>query len=129
LLANATFPTAKVLGQCLALAVFHYEEIRVSIAADIEEGADVGMAERRNCARLALKALPQVCPARGIGPEDLERNDTVQPSVASLIDFTHAAGTELFDNLIVTQCLADHAQSTLQQDRPPNCLKAELLVL
>src|ERR1700687_6440263 len=58
--------------------------------------------------RCALEAGQSLAvPGDFIG-QKLERHKAMQPSVLSLIDHTHAATTELLDDAVVRDGLADH---------------------
>jgi len=50
---------------------------------------------------------------REIRWKELERDGSLQPRIFCSIHDTHAAGTELFDDAILRDLLADHGRSAL----------------
>jgi len=56
--------------------------------ADIEQCADIRMIQRRNCARLAFK------PIRELLRRNFDRHIAIQPRIARLPHFSHAAFTQ-----------------------------------
>jgi hypothetical protein len=55
------------------------------------QGADVGMIQRRNGARFALKALLQIGVGRKMRRQNLDGNGAVQSGVLGAIDPSHAS--------------------------------------
>jgi len=79
-----------------ALNVLHHQVIR----AHIMQRADIRMIQRGHRPRLQLEALgkPFV--------RDLDRDNSLQPRVASLVDFAHPARADALDNLVRSQAVA-----------------------
>ena len=48
--------------------------------------------------------------------QEFQPNKTVQPGVLSLIDHTHPAATEFFDNAVMRNCLFDHRRESYVGD-------------
>ena len=73
-------------------------------------GADVGMIQRRSRTRFAAEALQRSRITRHIVRQELERDEASQARVLGLVDDTHAATAELFDNAIVRDRGVDHLE-------------------
>jgi hypothetical protein len=89
-------PARQPVMQRLALEQLHDELIWTHVI----QGTDVGMIERRYASRFALKPLAE----GGLGY--LQRNRPVQPRVARLPDFPHAALTQRRDQCIRPELFA-----------------------
>jgi hypothetical protein len=77
--------------------VLHDEEVDGVFAADVVEGADVGMVEAGDGSCFAFEALGEAALAY------LDGNGSVQPSVAGFVDFAHAACAERGDDFVRPQ--------------------------
>ena len=90
-LVHGQWASSEASRQGFSLEVLHYEEIDAVVAADVEDGANVRIAERGEDSRLAVEPLRQ----RGVGRQrpgyDLDSNRSFQAGVAALVDLTHAA--------------------------------------
>ncbi len=99
--------------QGLALQVLHHHE-RLNgavgiVFADVVDGADVRMIERRGSPRFALEALQGLgVPSQLVGQE-FERHPAAQPAVVSRVDHPHTPTAELGHDLVVRNDLTDHA--------------------
>src|SRR5215472_17342035 len=91
--------------QWLSLDVFHHQIVR----ANVVQGADVRMIERRNGARLALE------PFTVRRTEDLDRDGSVQTRVSGFPDFSHPARADGGKDLIGTKLVADRERHTRAQ--------------
>lgn len=60
------------------------------------------------CLRFASKMCQGLRIARKIGRKKLQRDKAVQPCVFCFVNHTHSTATELLDNLIMRDGLADH---------------------
>ena len=76
--------------------------------ADFVDGADVGMIERRRGARFPSKAFQRLRIAREFIGQEFERNKAPEFGVLCLVDDTHPAAAQLFDDSIVRNGFADH---------------------
>jgi hypothetical protein len=99
----------------LALQSFHAQEGLALMVADVVDGADVRMVERRGGARLALEALPGVRLVESISGQELERNEPTEPRVLGFVDLAHASGANLRDDLVVQDGLADHRSALIRR--------------
>ena len=78
------------IRQSRPLNMFHHEVVR----PDIEQCADVGMIQRRDGSRLLLKALGEVALT------DLDRDEPIQPRVASLPHLSHPTGAKMRQDFV-----------------------------
>ena len=90
----------QTLGERFAVEKLEHEEVDAVFTADIEQGADVRMLERRNRARLPLEPLAQLRVGGQRRGKHFDRDGTVEPGVARAIHLAHAPGPERRDHLI-----------------------------
>jgi hypothetical protein len=76
------------------------------VLADVVEVANVGMAQRGNRARFAVKALPGLGAFGKMGGENLDGNGAVETGVAGTIDLAHASRTKRRLDFIGTEFCA-----------------------
>ena len=96
------------LVQRRALQQFHRHEMAAGVLADIVDRADVRMIECRGGAGLALEPFDRTRIPRQLFGEEFQCDGTPQPRVFRPVDDAHAALTQLFQNAIVRDGLADH---------------------
>src|SRR3989304_620620 len=77
---------ARPQSQSLALEVLHDQEVHVPFPTDVMEGADVGMVEAGDGARLSLEALSKVRIAREMRGKHLDGYRTVEARVLGQVD-------------------------------------------
>ncbi len=103
---------AKPMLQRFALQEFHHDEGLAVVLVDVEDRADVGMAQRGSRPRLTPQSLQCVrillCKILG---QELERHQALEAGVFGLVNHTHAAATEQFENAVVGDDLADHGKA------------------
>ncbi len=91
-------PAGESHGQRLALEPLHHEvfdlPVRPLRAPDVEERADVRVAERRDGLRLALEAGAPVGVGGELAGQHLDRDQAVEPGVAGGEDLAHTPGAE-----------------------------------
>ena len=80
------------------------------VLADLMDGADVGVVQRRSGAGFAAEAFESLGIVGGIVREKLEGDETAEESVFGFVDHTHPAAAEQFQNAIVGDGLADHGR-------------------
>ena len=78
----------------------HDDELHAVGLADVVDGADVGMVERRDGARLALEPLERQAVGDKRWRERLQRDDAIEPRIARPIHFAHSARAERAEHLI-----------------------------
>src|SRR5580704_1203396 len=96
-----------------AVQKLHGDERLPVLLADLINGADVGMVQRRCSLRLALKAGQRMRVSGNVIREKLEGDEAMQPRVFSFVVHAHPATTEIFDDAIVRDSLADHLRKNL----------------
>ena len=84
-------PFHEAIAQGLAFEVFHDQEIRPVLVADVMKGADVRVVQGRNRAGFALQALLCLEIGRKMRRQDLHRHGAIQTRVARAINLTHPA--------------------------------------
>ena len=82
------------LGQRLAHQVLHDQEVDAVLLADIEDGADVRMAQGGDRLGLALEPLFQIGIRRDMLGKHLDGDGAVEAGVTGLVDLAHAARAE-----------------------------------
>ncbi len=94
------------VGQSFAFQMLHHQEADPVLRADIVQGADVRMIQRRNCPSLALHPLFEIEIVGEVCRQNLDGNIAPQPCIASAIHFAHAAGAERRQDFIGTELSA-----------------------
>ena len=84
---------------CLAAVIHHINFIN---------RADVRVIQRRGCARFALKSFERRAIFRESFRQKLQRHLAAQLGVFGLVDHTHAAAAELFEDHVVRKGFTDH---------------------
>ncbi len=97
--------------QGLAAETLHHDEQISLVLADLVDGADVGVVQRRRCAGLAAEAFEGLgVLGRDVG-EEFQSDETAELSVFRFVDDTHPAATEKFEDAVMRDSLADHGRS------------------
>ena len=78
------------------------------LLADVVNGADIGMVQRRCGLRFAPKSRQGLGIAGHFVGQKLQRDKAVQARVLGFVDHAHATAAELFDDAVVRDGLADH---------------------
>ena len=82
---------------------------RPSSFADVVNGADVGMVQRRGSAGFSAEALQRLRIAGNVVGQELQGDKAAQAGVLGLVDDAHAAAAELVNDSVVGDGLADHS--------------------
>jgi hypothetical protein len=93
-------PPLQTLGQAFAFQILQDKEIDSILSSDIVKRADVRMIQAGNSPRLSLQPLPQLRVSRESRRQHLNRDRTLQPRVAGLIDLSHPAGADGLQDLV-----------------------------
>ena len=93
-----------------AVQKLHGDERMTFVLADFVDRADVGMVQGRRSTRLAPKAFESLRVLGKFVRKKFQGNEAPELGVFGLIDHTHAAAAELFDDAVVRDGLADHVQ-------------------
>ena len=81
---------ADVLAKCFAVEQLHHQKWMARRLADVVNGANIGMIERRSGARLALETFPRSFRCKGLR-QNFDGYVAMEPRVARLIHLAHAA--------------------------------------
>ena len=77
------------------------DEVRPArLDADVEDREDVGMVQRRRCARLELEAAQPLVILRRVSRQHLDCDLAAEPRVFRAIDLTHAAVSKRSDDFV-----------------------------
>ena len=77
--------------------------------ADLVDGADVGMVQRRGGLRLALKSFEGLRVLRDFLGQELQRDEAVQVGVLGLVHHAHSTAAQLLDDAVVRDGRVNHA--------------------
>ena len=91
-----------------AIEILHGDKRLAVLLADVVNGADVGMVQRRSRLRLALKASEGLRISGHFIRQKFERDKAVQARVFRFVNHTHTAAAQLVDNAVVRNGLPDH---------------------
>ncbi len=93
-------PAGEPVGQRLAVEPLHDEEVDAVLVADVVQGADVRVVQRRDGARLTLEARAPLRRGRRLLAQDLDGDGTIEPRVPGVVHLSHAAGAQRPDDLV-----------------------------
>ncbi len=93
-------PLFQPLGQCLPVEVLHDQEVDPVLAADVMEGANVGVVQAGDGLRLALEPLLQIRVRGDMLGEDLDGDGSIESRVSRFVHFPHAARADGVDDLV-----------------------------
>ena len=97
-----------------AVQKFHHDERLPVLFADVVNGADIWMVQRRCGPGFALEARQRLrVPGHFIG-QKLEGDEALEAAVFRLVDHAHAASANFFDDAVVRDGLADHVADALR---------------
>ena len=99
------------------LEVLHDEEIHSAVTAHVEDVADMGMTECRECSRFAFEPLT---PDRifGVGGrQDLDGDGPLETRVPCRVHLAHPSGAERREDFVRAQALADGHTRQLGRER------------
>ena len=101
----------------LSLQQLHGDEVLAVRFVNLMNSADVRMIERRGGKRFSLKAFTSSGIILHIGRQELQRDMAMQLEVFGFVHHTHPAATELRENAIVRDCLANHLGCVAKRQR------------
>src|SRR5215469_8237561 len=78
---------------------------------DLKDGADIRMIQSGSGTRFAMKAFQRIAVARQRFGKKLQSNVSTEFEVFALVYDTHTPATELFEDAVVRDGLADHGRS------------------
>src|SRR5450759_5371440 len=86
----------------------HGDERATVLLVNVVDGADVGMVQRRGGASFPPQALQRMPVVSQIVGKKLEGDETAETCVLGLVDHTHPAAAEFFEDAVVQDVLFDH---------------------
>jgi hypothetical protein len=107
-------PLPNTLLERFAVQELHYDKWLTLSLPDLVNGADVGVVECRCCPCLTAEALQCVRVISKFGWKKLDRNESAEFRVLSLIDDTHPAATEFLGYAV----MRDGLTSQLERSAP-----------
>ena len=107
-LLNLERPALDLVLEGGAIQILHGDEGLPLLLADVINGADVGMVQSRGRLGLPLKAGQSLGVAGDVIGQELECHKTMKASVFSFVYHSHPPATDLLDNAVVGDGLADH---------------------
>jgi hypothetical protein len=93
-------PALEAIVQRFAVEQFHDQVVDGLVAADVMDGADMRVVERRNRPRFLLEALPRLGVGRARAGDDLDGDRAIEPRVPRFVDLAHAARAERGEDLV-----------------------------
>src|SRR5215469_2929673 len=96
----------------------HGDKGQSILVTNVVNGADVGVVQGRSRLGLTLKAGQSLRVSGYFIGQELQRYETMQPSVLGFINDTHPAATKPFRNAVVRDGLADHQGQILRGVKP-----------
>jgi hypothetical protein len=96
-------------------AAFHGDERSAFVLPDVVDGANVGMVQRGGGLRLALESGQGLWVSGYFFGKELQGDKAAQTRVFSLVDNAHATATQLLDDAVVRDGLADHQGQILRR--------------
>src|ERR1700726_2213422 len=93
-----------------AVEKLHHDEGLAFALADFVDGTDVGMIQSRRSTSLPAEAFERLRVSGNIFRQELEGDKATELRILGLIHNAHSPATELFDNAVVRNGLADHSQ-------------------
>ena len=91
------------LGQRLPVEILHDQEVDPVLVADVMEGADVRVVQRRDGFGFSLESLLEIRISRNVLGQHLDGDGAVQAGVAGLVDLTHPARADLGGDAVGTE--------------------------
>jgi hypothetical protein len=93
--------------QGLAFQILHGDEGLARLLAYVVNSADVRMVQCRRGARFPFESFQRLWVARNVVRKELQRDEAAQSYVFGLVNNTHTAATELFDDAVVRDGLPE----------------------
>ena len=91
-----------------AIEKLHGDEGASLVIADLVNRADVGVVQRRSCARLAAKAFQGLRVLCDLVRQELERDEAAKIGIFGFEHHAHPAAAELTDDAVMRDRSSDH---------------------
>ena len=108
---GASLPVLKQLPQRDAVHIFHQQVVKAIRLAEIVHGDDVRMAQSSQGLGFAQEALGETRVGPFVRSEDLQRHQAVELRLARLVNDTHAAAAQAFEDFQLREVLGDLGRS------------------
>ena len=95
--------TANQFGQILSLDIIHREEMVPVMNADIVDGDDIGMLERRRCRRFRPKAMDELARGKLAAKDQLQRHRSSKAALTRTINNAHSAPGNFIEQFVITE--------------------------
>src|SRR5882762_1985460 len=105
---NVQLTAPDAMFQRDAVEKLHRDESLPLGLTDVVDGADIRMVQCGSGLCFALEACQGLGILGDLVGQEFERDKAMQPGVLGLVDDSHAAATELFDDAVVRDGLANH---------------------
>src|SRR5580698_10206226 len=93
--------------QRLTIQKLHSDESPAFVFANLVNGADIRVVQRRSSLRLALEAFQGLMVSGYLVRQEFQSHKTMEACVFGSVDHAHPTAAELFDNSVVRDGLAD----------------------
>src|SRR5581483_2440212 len=110
-------PASDAVLERTAFQKLHGNEVLAVVTADVVNGADVRMVERRSRPRFALKALQRLWIASQRIRKEFQSDVAPKAAVLRLVDHAHAAAAQLRDDVIVGNCPPEQRRTPSESRR------------
>ena len=98
-------PLLQTVGEALARNELHDEVVDPVLVSHVVESADVRVVELRESFRLPLEALAPLGARGEVLAQYLDRDRSIEPRIAGLVDLPHPARSDGSDDLVGTELL------------------------
>ncbi len=102
-LQRGQWPLANQLSEVLPLDIIHREEMVPVMDADIMDGNDIGVLERRCRRRFRPKTMDELARGKLAAEDQLERNRSSEVALTRAIDNAHAAPGNFIEQIVITE--------------------------
>ena len=92
--------TSEALGERFTLEVFHNEKIRLLLAPDVVQSADVRMIQCGDRLRFTFESLLHFGIVGKLRRQHLDRHRAIQAGIRRFVDFAHPAGANWRDDIV-----------------------------
>src|SRR5262245_44526508 len=102
-LLRGQWPVANQLSEVLALDIIHREEMVPFMDADIMDGDDIGMLERRRCRRFRPKTMDELARRQLAANDQLHGHRSSEAALTRAIDNAHSAPGNFIEQFVITK--------------------------
>jgi hypothetical protein len=106
-------PARDLVIQGFSIQEFHCDKALVAVPANLVNSADVWMVQGRGSPRFPAETLQSLRVLRDLQRQKLQRNETTELGIFSLIDNSHPATAKFLDDAVMGYGLPDHRAQIL----------------